>query len=152
LKNKPSFVQNADMILPRKNVLLNAAQIKNGTLSELSHLFWLFSGFILLQIQQAEIIIRVNHFPQQLPPKNNSSSNTKTTTDTPVELNTAFVADDYGEITIQRVDFTDDVLPDKPSRFYSHYAADPDKVYLCVTATIKNMQKKSCKSRRYCKS
>ena len=78
--------------------------------------------------------------------KNNSSSNTKTTTDTPVELNTAFVADDYGEITIQRVDFTDDVLPDKPSRFYSHYAADPDKVYLCVTATIKNMQKKAVKA------
>lgn len=75
--------------------------------------------------------------------KNDNRPNTKTTTDTPVELNTAFVVDGYGEITIQRVDFTDDVSPDKPGRFYSHYVADQDKVYLSVTATVRNMQKKA---------
>ena len=76
-----------------------------------------------------------------------SSSQTSSTTNTKsgnyeeISLNTPFKVDGVSELTITNVEFTYDVLPDNPQSFYTHYPADPEKVYLSITATAKNLAK-----------
>lgn len=72
--------------------------------------------------------------PQPAAPKDNSKS---------VELNVPFSVEGQGEITILNVYFSDDVFPDSTGMFHSHYAADDGKVYICISAIVKNLQKKA---------
>lgn len=50
---------------------------------------------------------------------------------------------DYVEITINNVELSYDVKPEKADGFYTHYAADKGKVYICVTASVKNIGKQN---------
>lgn len=45
------------------------------------------------------------------------------------------------EIIINDISLTYDVLPDDTSGFYTHYAAEAGKVYICVDADVKNTAK-----------
>lgn len=45
------------------------------------------------------------------------------------------------EMIINDISLTYDVLPDDTSGFYTHYAAEAGKVYICVDADIKNTAK-----------
>lgn len=47
------------------------------------------------------------------------------------------------DITINKIEFTYDVLPDNTSGFYTHYPADKEKVYIHIDADIKNTQKQN---------
>lgn len=45
------------------------------------------------------------------------------------------------EFTLNKVEFSYDVVPENPPSFYSHYPADPGQVYIHVDADVKNLQK-----------
>lgn len=46
------------------------------------------------------------------------------------------------EVTINRVDFSYDVVPDDTSSFYTHYEADGGEVYIHIDTDVKNLSKK----------
>lgn len=50
---------------------------------------------------------------------------------------------DTMEITINKVEFSYDVLPDDTSSFYTHYEADAGNVYLHIDTNIKNLGKQN---------
>ncbi|ACZ09687.1 Uncharacterised protein [Sebaldella termitidis] len=45
------------------------------------------------------------------------------------------------EITIKKIEFSYDVLPDDTSGFYTHYPAESGNVYIHVDTDVKNIQK-----------
>lgn len=45
------------------------------------------------------------------------------------------------DITINKIEFSYDVLPDKTDGVYTHYAAESGKVYINIDADVKNTQK-----------
>lgn len=47
------------------------------------------------------------------------------------------------EITINKAEFSYDVLPDDTSGFYTHYEADPGNVFIHIDADIKNTGKQN---------
>lgn len=47
------------------------------------------------------------------------------------------------EITINNVEFSYDVIPDKTDTIYSHYQADSGHVYIHIDTDIKNLQKQN---------
>ncbi|WP_459479621.1 zinc ribbon domain-containing protein [Clostridium saccharoperbutylacetonicum] len=49
------------------------------------------------------------------------------------------------DITIKKIEFTYDVLPEKKTTIYSHYAAEKGKVYIDIAANVKNTQKQNLK-------
>lgn len=49
------------------------------------------------------------------------------------------------DITIKKIEFTYDVLPEKKTTIYSHYAAEKGKVYIDIAADVKNTQKQNLK-------
>lgn len=51
------------------------------------------------------------------------------------------IKDDRAEITINKIEFSYDVLPDDTSSFYTHYAAESGKVYIHIDTDVKNIQK-----------
>jgi len=51
------------------------------------------------------------------------------------------IKDDRAEITINKIEFSYDVLPDNTSSFYTHYAAESGKVYIHIDTDVKNIQK-----------
>lgn len=51
------------------------------------------------------------------------------------------ITTDKAEITINKIEFSYDVLPDDTSSFYTHYAAESGKVYIHIDASVKNLQK-----------
>ena len=53
------------------------------------------------------------------------------------------IANENMEITINKVEFSYDVLPDDTSGVYSHYAAQPGNVYIHIDADVKNLQKQN---------
>ena len=75
-----------------------------------------------------------------------SSSNNGTKNTQEVTVNTPFSVDGIAEMTITKIDFTTDVLPSNPRSLYSHYKADPEKLYLVVNTTLKNLRKDKIKA------
>ncbi|HAT6800105.1 hypothetical protein LVT94_19025 [Clostridioides difficile] len=51
------------------------------------------------------------------------------------------IVSDKMEITINKVEFSYDVLPKVKESFYTHYPAESGKVYIDIAADIKNAQK-----------
>ncbi len=51
------------------------------------------------------------------------------------------IKDDRAEITINKIEFSYDVLPDDTSSFYTHYAAESGNVYIHIDTDVKNIQK-----------
>ncbi|AOR23675.1 hypothetical protein [Clostridium taeniosporum] len=51
------------------------------------------------------------------------------------------ISNDSAEITINKIEFSYDVLPDDTSGFYTHYAAESGKVYINIDVDVKNIQK-----------
>ncbi len=49
------------------------------------------------------------------------------------------------DITIKKIEFTYDVMPDKKNIIYSHYAAEKGNVYIDIAADVKNTQKQNLK-------
>jgi hypothetical protein len=47
------------------------------------------------------------------------------------------------EIKVKKIEFSYDVLPDKTSGMYTHYAADSGKVYIHIDTDVKNLQKQT---------
>lgn len=52
------------------------------------------------------------------------------------------ISSDKMEVTINRVDFSYDVLPDDISSFYTHYEAEDGEVYIHIDTDVKNLSKK----------
>lgn len=52
------------------------------------------------------------------------------------------ISSDKMEVTINRVDFSYDVLPDDTNSFYTHYEADDGEVYIHIDTDVKNLSKK----------
>ncbi|QIB68618.1 DUF4352 domain-containing protein [Aminipila butyrica] len=51
------------------------------------------------------------------------------------------ISDDRAEVTINKIEFSYDVLPDNTNSFYTHYPAESGKVYIHVDTDVKNIQK-----------
>jgi len=51
------------------------------------------------------------------------------------------VESDNMDVTVNKVELTYDVLPDKTGGFYTHYPADSGNVYISVDVNVKNKQK-----------
>ena len=66
-------------------------------------------------------------------------------TSTPIPENTISigqtVTNNMYEFTLNKVQFSYDVMPDNPPSYYSHYEAKPGQVYIYVNASVKNLQK-----------
>lgn len=52
------------------------------------------------------------------------------------------ITSDKMEVTINTIEFTQDVLPDVIDTFYTHYEADDGEVYIHIDADVKNLSKK----------
>lgn len=76
-------------------------------------------------------------------PLSSSSSSIEESGPPELKLEETAVADGLYELTIHKVGFTFDVLPDTMSALYTHYEADTDKIYLDIDVSIKNLQKSS---------
>jgi outer membrane murein-binding lipoprotein Lpp len=50
---------------------------------------------------------------------------------------------DRAEITIKKVEFSYDILPDDIGSFYTHYPADSGNVYIHIDTDVKNVQKQN---------
>lgn len=61
---------------------------------------------------------------------------------TPIILNETIVTDRF-EVTIKKIEFSYDVLPDDTSGYYNHYPADSGYVYVHIDTDIKNIQKQA---------
>ncbi len=55
----------------------------------------------------------------------------------------AVLTTDAKQIVVNRVELIYDVLPDDTSGFYTHYAADQGKVYICVDMDVTNTAKQN---------
>jgi len=55
----------------------------------------------------------------------------------------SMITTDRMEITINKIEFSYDVLPDDTSSFYTHYPAGTGKVYIHIDTDIKNIQKQN---------
>lgn len=53
------------------------------------------------------------------------------------------IKSDNVEITFKSAEFSYDVKPSNPDMFYSHYAADPGKVFIYVKCDVKNIGKQT---------
>ena len=53
------------------------------------------------------------------------------------------ITSDKMEITINKIEFSYDVLPDNTSSFYTHYAADDGNVYIHIDTDVKNLSKRN---------
>ena len=74
------------------------------------------------------------------------SSSTNTTTETPKkEIKPVKIGDTIksskAEITIKKIEFSYNILPDDTSGFYTHYPADSGNVYIHIDTDVKNIQK-----------
>lgn len=47
------------------------------------------------------------------------------------------------QLTVKKIEFSYDVLPDDISGFYTHYAAESGSVYIHIDADVKNIQKQN---------
>lgn len=47
------------------------------------------------------------------------------------------------EVTINKIEFSYDILPDNTSSFYTHYEADEGSVYIHIDADVKNLSKRN---------
>lgn len=47
------------------------------------------------------------------------------------------------ELTIKKIEFSYDVLPDDTSGFYTHYPAESGSVYIHIDTDVKNLQKQN---------
>lgn len=53
------------------------------------------------------------------------------------------IVTEHIEISIKNVELTYDVLPEKHDGFYTHYAADPGKVYISISIDVTNTSKQN---------
>lgn len=61
-----------------------------------------------------------------------------------LEIGTTINSKSY-DITVKKIEFTYDVVPDKKNIIYSHYAAEKGNVYIDIAADVKNTQKQNLK-------
>ena len=47
------------------------------------------------------------------------------------------------EVTINKIEFSYDILPDNTSSFYTHYEADDGSVYIHIDSDVKNLSKQN---------
>ena len=80
------------------------------------------------------------YFGEEITKENHSSS--ADIEGIPIALGKPFSSQNKAEITIQKVFFTDDVVPEKKSNFYTHYPAGDGKIYIAAVTTIKNLTSK----------
>lgn len=53
------------------------------------------------------------------------------------------IKSDSMEVTINKIEFSYDVLPDDISGFYTHYEADSGKIYIHIDTDVKNLAKQN---------
>lgn len=75
-------------------------------------------------------------------PETSIKPGTDETEETVLNIGDKITSEDM-EVTINKIEFSYDVLPDNTSSFYSHYEADDGNVYIHIDTDVKNLSKQN---------